>query len=131
MKHKFKYIIILTALSLFICCKKENYRDKYIGNWDFVVIVSKHNIDSIGQYEEDTIYYLGQISYGNTENEINIQYTKDNSIILNIDESGALSGFPSPQYSSGKFDGFDKIHLYLRWGGLGGSLTHSINGVKK
>ena len=124
-----KYGIILAGLIFFSCCKKEDFRDNYIGNWDFVVDASKLNIDSVGQYERDTIYYTGRIEKGCADDELNIQYTKDNSIILKIDESGTLSGFPS-QYSSGKFEGESNIHLYLRWGGLGGNITHIIDGSK-
>ncbi len=132
MRNMIKLSAIIAVLIFFTCCKKESkdFRDKYTGNWDFVVEVTKLNIDSIGQYERDTIYYLGKISNGNADNELNIQYSKDSLIVLNIIESGELSIFPT-QYSNGEFEGESKIHLYLRWGGLGGNTTHVIDGVKK
>ena len=124
--------IIIAPLVLFSCCEKEtnDLRDKYIGSWDFTVAVSKHNYDSIGQHEEDTILLLCKMSRGNANNELNIQYMKDSSIILNIDELSKLSGFPT-SYCNGEFEGDNKLHLYLRWGGLGGFISYNVDGTKK
>lgn len=49
--------------------------------------------------------------------------------MLTIDKENILSNFPS-HYCNGKFDGNGKIHLYLRWGGLGGGVTHTVDGEK-
>lgn len=132
MKIKITIGLILSALVIFFSCEKESkdYRDKYTGNWDFTVELTKVNIDSIGQYEQDSVLYSGKIIKGNTENEINIQYAESENIILVVGEFGEMSGFPT-QYCSGNFEGESKIHLYLRWGGLGGNITHIVDGVKK
>lgn len=123
---------IFAVLALFSCCKKEttDNRDKYVGSWNYSIAILKHNFDSIGQHEEDSISYLGKINQGNAINELKIQYSKDSLIILNIDELGLLSGFPN-QYCNGEFEGENRIHLFLRWGGLGGFISYDIDGTKK
>lgn len=125
---------ILFALILLIGCEKvsTDYRDKYLGNWFFSIEKIKFSgIDSSSNFSEhDTVFYTGKISYGGGKNEINIQYTESESITLTTDESGKISGFPN-HYCRGEFEGVNKINLYLRRGGLGGYLTHIVEGVKK
>ena len=120
--------ILAVVCSLFVSCKK-NPAKKYEGDWGFVVDRSKLNVDSIGQYERDTVWYSGKISRGDETGLIVIQYLENTSIKLKIDESGTISEFPS-QYSNGKFEDENNIHLYLRYGGLGGNITHIIDGTK-
>lgn len=83
-----------------------------MGDWEFKVERTKFNTDSIGYYEHDSLSCLGEIIYGNSDKE------------------GLLSNFPT-HYCSGKFDGNEKLHLYLRWEGLGGGVTHLVYGEKK
>ena len=135
MRKTIKIGAILLVLVFATYCEKEtkDYRDKYTGSWEYVVVLTKLNIDSIGQFERDTIHYLGKISHGNAANELNIQYTEGNSIILKLNEAGELSGFPdgfNGGSGSGEFEGNYKIHLHFRWGGLGGFLEHTIDGIK-
>lgn len=125
--------IIFITIVLFSCCETESkdYRDKYIGNWKFNVEITEINTDSIGYYKHDTLTYLGKISYGVSYNKIEIQYTNKDNITLSINEQGELSDFPTPQYCNGQFDGENIIQLYLKWGGLGGGITHKVNGIKQ
>jgi len=127
-----KLLSLLIFFALVSSCEKEtiDFRNKYVGSWNYTVTILKHNFDSIRQSEKDTIYYLGKISSGIAGNELIIRYTNSDSIILNIDELGLLSGFPN-HYCSGEFEGGNNIHLFLRWGGLGGFLVHTIDGTKK
>jgi hypothetical protein len=126
-----KIILILIVIS-FACCEKEDkdFRDKYIGEWKFNVEITEFNTDSIGYYYHDSLTYAGTITYGDSDNDIEIKYTNDNSITLSLNENGELSNFPT-QYCNGNFEGDNKIYLYLRWGGLGGGITHEIDGVKR
>ena len=109
---------------------KNDIRSKYLGDWRFTVEMTKFNIDSIGQFWQDTIFYNGKITNGNNDNELTIQYTEDCFVYLNIDEYEILSGFPNV-YCNGKFINYSEIYLYLKWGGLGGNTTHIINGYKE
>ncbi|MCK9291302.1 MAG: hypothetical protein WCR58_03035 [Bacteroidales bacterium] len=126
------FIILFSVVMLMLGCGKEqkDYRNSYIGNWDFTVELTEFNIDSIGYYSQDSVLYSGKIRIGSIENEINIQYAESDSITLIINKSGKISGFPT-QYCSGEFEGKLKLHLYLRWGGIGGGIIHTIDGVKK
>jgi hypothetical protein len=135
MSKKFflKYGIMLTLfLTIIFSCKKEDtdYRDTYIGTWDFIVDRTELNTDSIGYYYHDSVNYEGEIVYGELDNEILIKYTTENSITLTIEENGELSDFPT-HYCGGEFLSRDSLHLYLRWGGIGGGTTHQIEGLKK
>jgi hypothetical protein len=125
-------IILIFIFIIVFSCKKEdtNYRDAYLGTWEFIVNRTEFNTDSIGYYYHDSINYVGEIVYGELDNEILIKYTTENSITLNIGEDGELSDFPT-HYCSGDFLSSDSLHLYLRWGGLGGGTTHQIEGFKK
>jgi len=114
------------------CAVTVDYRSQWVGDWDFVVKRSKYNVDSIGQQEQDTVYYLGKISIGNAFNQLNIKFTENDSTNLNVSEDGEFSTIP-PYYDplSGKFEGENKIYLYLYWGGQGGGITYIIDGIKK
>lgn len=125
-----KIILLLIVIS-FACCKKDrDFRDKYIGEWKFNVEITEFNTDNIGYYYHDSLTYTSTITYGDSDNDIKIKYTNDNSITLSLNEDCELSNFPT-HYCSGNFKGDNKIHLYLRWGGLGGGITHKIDGVKQ
>ena len=121
---------MFTFLSIFSGCEKKDYRRKYTGNWTFNVNIREFNVDSFGYVVFDTICFDGTISFGDEPDEILIQYTERNNIQLKIDENGVLSGFPT-HYCGGKFENDNKVHLYLRWGGLGGGIEHKVNGEKQ
>ncbi len=129
MKSLFKLFISLIVIYTLVSCKND-ICSKYIGDWRFTVEMTKFNIDSIGQFWQDTIFYDGEISNGGSDNELVIQYTEECSISLDIDEYGMLYGFPTV-YCNGKFKNDNEIYLYLKWGGLGGNTTHIINGYKE
>ncbi len=128
------FFSLFAALILITSCKKDDYREKYTGNWIFVVQVTKLNVDSIPQFVRDTINYTGLISKGNNKDEINIHYLENTSIILKLSEAGELRGFPtgsSGGSGSGDFEGFNKVYLNFKWGGQGGFLEHNVDGIKK
>lgn len=129
----YKHGMILTVfLIVMFSCEKEvsDYRDTYTGTWNFKVNKTQVNTDSIGYYHHDSLTFIGEIAYGESDDEILIQYTRENSITLTMAEDGELSDFPT-QYSSGKFLSIDSLNLYLRWGGIGGGTTHQIEGLKR
>lgn len=131
-KNRPHLLTLLLVLLLLPGCQKEwfNYRNKYLGKWDFQVYRSSFNMANPGENWSDSVHFTGEISYGTADNLIRIQYTSEQSIELVIDEDGTLSAFPSP-YCSGSFSGKDSLNLYLRWGGLGGGTTHVVAGTRQ
>ena len=129
-----RIISILSFVFLVSNCQKEevDYRNKYIGNWEFTVIRNEFlmstNDGNDGYNRTDTIKYLGKIEKGDLKNEIKMQYTNDNLLIVEINETGEFI-FPPPR-KSGNFDGTNKVNIYLFWGGQGGGTTHRIDGIK-
>lgn len=134
MKKAFLYFVSLAAMMLLLQNCKDNsekatdIRSNYVGEWDFTVCRTTFIMDSIAEF--DTINYIGGISAIGTD-QIDINYTECDTVSLHIDGSGNLSGFPSPQYSCGEFTSDNTIHLYLRWGGLGGGKIHVVDGMKR
>jgi hypothetical protein len=131
MKNPIHVTCLLVVLLVAIGCKKKpfDYRNKFIGRWSFRVERTEFNTDSVGYYYHDTINYTGEINYGENDDEIRINYSSSKEISLKMSKENVLTNFPT-HYCSGEFDGKDKIHLYLRWGGLGGGVSHIINGEK-
>ncbi|MGV6861311.1 MAG: hypothetical protein ACWA41_06040 [Putridiphycobacter sp.] len=130
-KYRQIYWLLLGLVIIVSCTKKPfDYRNKFLGDWEFKVDRKEFNTDSIGYHYHDSLTFLGQIKYGSGDNDLLIEYSGDNSITLKIDKEDELSDFPT-LYCNGQFDENDKIHLYLRWGGLGGGITHVVDGEKK
>jgi hypothetical protein len=128
-------IVISCAFFIFLLvysCKKKpfDYRNKYTGNWNFKVYITELNTDSIGYYYFDSISYNGSIKYGEADDQIQINYTPQNSVTLTLSDKGELSNFPA-NYAGGEFFKTDNLSLYLKWGGLGGGTTHQIRANRK
>lgn len=127
-------VVIFAALVLmvFIGCGREevqiDYRDKYTGEWHFDVSISEFNmVDSF--YHEESYHFVGEITLGSAEDEIEIHYLDEKYLTLAVDEEGALSGFNSP-YCSGAFDDMQHLDIFIRWGGQGGGGTHEITATR-
>lgn len=111
-------------------CEKKPFdcRNKYIGKWKFHVVIDEFNITP-GTTFHDEVDYNGKISYGDVDDEILIRYTENHSVTLKVNEDEELTGFPT-HYCSGEMTGKKDIRIYLRYGGLGGGISHNIRGVK-
>ena len=108
-----------------------DYRNQWVGDWDFEVIIHSWMAGENGYSKYDTIYYLGKISLIDIFNKINIAYMKNSSFNVKVNENGELYDFPTDlHYKYGKFEGNSKIHSFIEWGGLGGGTRHTIEGVK-
>lgn len=124
--------LLLQSCLLCVTCQKKpfDYRNPLLGNWVFTVERTELNTDSIGYYFHDTIVFHGCIGTGRDDDEISITYASEPPVTLKISKNFALSNFPT-QYCNGSFERKDKLHLYLRWGGLGGYVAHRIDGQKQ
>ena len=119
----------MISLILFGCKKKPfDYRNKFIGDWNFKVNTSSFNTTT-NYFHSDSLYYIGEIKYGDHKDELFIQYTSTNSLTLKIDKDDKLSDFPT-QHSNGEFENKNKLKIYLKSGGLGGGSSQLINGIK-
>lgn len=123
-------IISLVSLLFISSCNKDDHRDKYIGEWYFKVKISEVNTDSIGYFFDTTYYYLGNIDYATSDNEIEINYSNNSSVSLEVDQNGELSNFPT-HYCYGSFVRLDSIYIDFYWGGQGGGTSHIIAGNKQ
>jgi hypothetical protein len=134
-KHFFFWLAIAAmCVTLFSTFNKdkEDYRDKWVGDWDLHIRSESWN-HSIGVFSDTTYYYSGKITFGDASNQLNIRYRENSSIDLSVDENGKFLEFFSDYLHScdGKFKEDGKLYLYLSWGGMGGGLNETIHGIKK
>ena len=128
-----QFLITFLFLFLTLSCEKSvfDYRHKYIGEWDFITIGCYWSMSPYptGWFLRDTIYFHGEISYGDGKGELVIQYKSDENVLISINKDGTIDG----SYEvSGQFD--DKEHLTLTLNSpqsqLGGGYNKSIVGWK-
>jgi len=134
---------IILMIFLIMGCDKY-HRDRYTGTWDFVITKYIHEYDDLGIFvktEYDTIYsYTGKIKLGNYENNLIIQYSENDEIIVHVDNDGSFRTYSIPPDISvgGKFEDRKNIYFYLLfWNKLDSSGNYvntgryDTNGTKK
>ncbi len=119
-------IIIATLFG----CSKYRYRNDYTGKWTFYVEKSSFNYDGAEGSTYEEFAYNGEIKTEGSDDKIKIFYAPDVSIVVKLGEDGNLDDLPN-HYCSGNFKDTNELHLYIRYGGLGGNLSYSVNGKKK
>jgi len=127
-------IITITVLLLFFTGCKKDFRDKYVGEWEFVI--NRHWW--IGGDTGDTIIYCsGKITLGKIENELIIYCFNDyngNPILIkaSVDEFGEII-IDNDYFGRGQFIGNSQVHFTVRYirGGQGGGADDIIDGIKK
>jgi len=127
------FLFLLNSMLIFFSCgDKEpiDYRDKFLGQWDFEVEIYSFTAGNPPETTSDTRHHTGLISYGTTDNEILIQYLPNSNVTLVVTDTGQLENFPT-FYCHGSFEGTEILHMYLRWGGLNTYFSHTIEGRKK
>ena len=115
-------------------CKKDkleaDYRDKWVGDWDFVV----ERISYTGWFtEHDTVFYSGIITIGNSDTTLNIRYYK-NTLLEDIlvDKFGKLDKLLYRPFIQGQFEGKENVYIeYKNHNSSNLGDTHIINGTKK
>jgi hypothetical protein len=125
-------ITILTSIILllsFTNCDKD-YRDKYTGDWDFVVRKCdySHSHGSDDDYlEYDIISCAGKISLANVDNKLKIEYMDSISLIVDIVESGKFKDREG-RAVGGQFEGRNKIEFRAY---VYKNIDHSVKGTKR
>jgi hypothetical protein len=118
-RHQIPFVFAIISTLILVSCEKQafDYRNKYLGNWEFEVSYS-HEVFNATQGFHDTTEintYLGEIKLGSENNKISFEsqkYTKD----FTIDKSGDVIPTPGlgPLYSeSGGFEGKDIFKYYF------------------
>ena len=133
-KHFFFWLaIVAICVTLFSTCKKdkEDYRDKWVGEWDFVV--EKFWWVGGEETENDTLYYSGKISLGDNDNDLYVEYIDNDTLNLIVNEDGELSVYDENYHyhAEGQFERKNKVHFKFHGGGLGGGSTYTVDGIKK
>jgi len=115
------------------CSVNVDYRNKWIGNWDFDVKKHIWQQGENGFSIRDTIDYLGKIGIiKSSNNQLSIECEQDLGFSTHVDEEGIFSRPVSPNYDYfwGNFIGTDSIHIYIGRGGLGGGTFYNVDGTK-
>lgn len=138
-----KHLILFIAFVAVIVtgCEKElfDYRNKYLGHWNFVSIknVDYADISKVDKY--DSITYRGTIDYGEEDNQLLLQYSETGNITVCVNKDGIISGGDLSWYTgdaSGEFTTRKKLNLqwwsYVRMTNpnLNISTTIEISGEK-
>ena len=127
MKHKpITLLLILLLFIVFYGCEKHpfDYRNKFIGDYDFSVHLRVWiPPDSV---TETDYKYSGEISYGNGDHLVKINFLDDKDIDCRLFEDGSL------KYNTirGEFESTKKLHFISEYGGLGGKATYTVSGEK-
>ncbi len=127
-----KMLFLLIVSLIITSCKKEaevDYRDVYTGNWRFITVRTAHYGVEPSVTLYDSTLSVGIVKKGPSANELTIRFLPDDSITLAIGTDGKLSNFPT-QYCNGEFTDNSKLHLFLRYGGLGNYSQYQIEGNK-
>ncbi len=118
------------AVMILFSCEKPvfDYRNKYVGDWKYTVVITEINTDSVGYFRNDTIVYYGEITHADNKDKLVLNYTQSDSLELYINKDGNLSveGF---DYTDGNMTK-DELNFYFRWGGIGTFIEHDIVGKK-
>jgi hypothetical protein len=126
----FLSVLVLT-LNCLGCSSKKDYREKYIGNWEFTVNTNKHFAPGMGSDTSYSRVYQGFIKYGNSDRELLIKYSGSESAVVEVKSDGELINncLSSFGYScSGEFDGENKFYYQWTSSNINWSVTLEING---
>jgi len=114
-------------------CEKSvfDYRHKYVGEWNFKVIGYYWSMNPYptGWTFHDTIYYHGEISYGDEKSELIINYQSGENVIIAINKEGVIN---KSDEESGQFNDKEHVTIILRSSQsmLGAGYTKTITGWK-
>jgi len=126
---KMKLLVISLLLLAAYACKKHpfDYRNKFLGDYLMQVRLSSFNMAIPGSNWDSVYMYVGELRYGDSNDEVLIVYGNLLSVQLKVTKTGDFSNLPT-HYGGGSIINNDSISLYMRWGGLGGGISHAVNG---
>jgi len=121
-KNSITILTVIILIFFFIIGCDKYHRDRYTGTWEFITERKYYNVDDnsyeLVEIKRDTVYYIGKITMSNNENQIIIQYTKNDEINAGIDKDGYIYHETNwgGKYAAGQFVNSKKLHLRLPWG---------------
>jgi len=126
----FQISIIFIVITLMYSCEKKpfNYRNKYIGNWEFTTNITEVNLHGEGSIVENTVAYLGLISYDSKE-QLKINFLDNMEVYVEVDKNGIISAYKD--LGNGVFTSKKIMEYSLKRGGLGAWINYKISGIKK
>ncbi len=129
-KTKLFGLILSVIIVLIGACKKQpgDYRNPYLGNYDFTVQYSSFNMAD-SSYSTGTLYYYGEVKYGSTDNEISIHYLENSYINPVLNNDGTFS--QNAYYPiNGAFESTNKFTFGFYSGGHGGGTSYNVVGER-
>jgi hypothetical protein len=124
--------LLLTGTILFLVsdCEKEDFRDKYIGDWTFIIYRSA--TDSKGVTTSDTIYCDGNVRYDLGYNELRITYCAGTFYIVSVEADGKIlnrcTGYP--HYCGGEFYSTESLYYYHLSGSVSSKSSVTLRGSR-
>ena len=139
MKNAKSVLIILLALTFFSGCEKLpfDFRNKYLGNWEFDVSDIHETYNKTQGFHDTTILrtFHGEIKYGSKHSKI-LFSSSGYSREFPIEKNGQIipENDHGPDYSEyGGFEGDDIFRYYYshHWGGSRQHVATSIEGIRE
>ena len=108
-------------------CRKEDYRDPYLGKYDFTTIATEFSMGD-STLQVDTLRYFGEIAAGGQDSTLSIFYLPDVVLEARLSEDGGLS---KSGHFGGRFLSASEVEFGIQTEGLGEGTRHQVHGVKK
>jgi len=130
MKNK---LLILFFCILIFGCKKNpfDYRNKFIGDYNYTVHANLSNCPVIGHFLDTTYSYNGKVLLGTQDNTIIIYLSENCSIEPTIYEDGSLEHLSLDYDIHGEFESKTSLKFHYGVGGLGGHAYYDYSGTKQ
>jgi hypothetical protein len=133
----FKLILLIILSINLTCCEKNpvDFRDSYIGDWQFNVIRTRWNMSWEYTYGytsiTDTIIYNGSIDYGGVDTILRVNYLPESIIGISVNKEGERYYFDTPIFhGSSMFYGKDSVFIWMSIKALGEGVEYNMSGKK-
>jgi len=124
--------IVLISMTLLGCEKNPfDYRNKFIGDYNYTVHAKISNYPVIGHFLDTTYTYNGKVLLGTQDNAIIIYLSETRSVEPTIYEDGSLENLNLSYSISGEFESKTILKFHYGDGGLGIHGDYNYSGIKQ